>query len=412
MIMPTSEELHPRRIFDQICKAYPDGLPGLVRTPSIRSYGLDSELQCELTLKLENLQATGAFKERGALVKLKSLSDEQARAGVIAASAGNHAQGVARHAARLGMQATIVMPIPTPKVKTEATAQLGAEINLHGHDFDEANAWAQAEAKRSGKTFVHPFDDPHVIAGQATATLELLQDTTGIQDLIVPVGGGGLCAGAALALQKEAPHIRLYGVRSEFYPSMDPGKAPKLLPPGGATLAEGLAVKIPGELSGSLLRSNVTDTITVTERHLERALCLLLTKQNIVAEGAGAAGVAAILARPDLFKGRRVSTLVCGGNIDPRLLSSLLMRDLARSHRLARVRVQLLDLPGQLVSVSTAIAEAGGNVVDVAYHKTFSDLPAKVTYIDLSIETQDGDQMSEVIDHLKTKGFVVEPAPY
>lgn len=412
MSLQSLDQMHPVTVFNEVCKSYPRGLPGLVRTPSVRSYGLDGELGCELTLKLENLQATGAFKERGALVKLMSLSEEQSHAGVIAASAGNHAQGVARHAARFGIQATIVMPVSTPKVKTEATAQLGAEVILKGADFDAANAWAQTEAERSGKTFVHPFDDPHIIAGQATATRELLQDTTEIQDLIVPIGGGGLCAGAALALQKDAPEIRLYGVRSEFYPSIEPGEAPKSLPPGGATLAEGLAVKVPGVLSGQLLRSSIADTITVTERHLERALCLLLTKQNIVAEGAGAAGVAAILARPDLFKGRRVATLVCGGNIDPRLLSSLLMRDLARSQRLARLRVQLLDLPGQLVSVSTAIAEAGGNVIDVAYHKTFSDLPAKVTYIDLSIETKDGEQMQGVIDHLKASGFVAEPASY
>ena len=381
-------------------------------TPCLRSRKLGQLTGCTLYLKYENLQYTAAFKERGALAKLLSLGASDRSAGVIAASAGNHAQGLARHAQLLGIAATIVMPEHTPSVKVEETRRFGARVVLHGDGFEAASAEAERRAGRGGLTLVHPFDDPHVCAGQGTVAAEMLDQAPGIDTLVVPIGGGGLIAGMAVVAKARDPGIRVVGVQAALYPGMVNALRGTERACGGMTLAEGIAVCVPGQLTRRVVRELVDEVVTVEERELERALSLLLTTQKTLAEGAGAAGLAAILAHPSLFRGRTVGSVVCGGNIDTRLLSSILMRDLARGRRLARLRITLTDVPGQLERVSRAIGGAGGNVIDVSYHKTFNDLPAKQTHLDISVEATGADHMDQVIEALRADGLPVETANY
>ncbi|MBB4658877.1 threonine ammonia-lyase [Parvularcula dongshanensis] len=384
----------------------------ILETPCLKSRKLSEETECELHLKYENLQYTAAFKERGALAKLLSLAPKERACGVIAASAGNHAQGLARHAALLGIEATIVMPQHTPSVKVEATRRFGAKIVLHGDGFEEANAEAQRACAADGLTLVHPFDDPYVCAGQGTVAAEMLAQVPDIDTLVVPIGGGGLIAGIASVAKARRPDVRVVGVQAALYPGMINATENRAEPCGGMTLAEGIAVCNPGVLTRRIVGELVDEIVTVEERDLERALSLLLATQKTLVEGAGAAGLAAILAHPKLFEGRTVGSVLCGGNIDTRLLSSILMRDLARQRRLARLRITLTDVPGQLTRVSAAIGRAGGNVIDVAYHKVFNDLPAKQTHLDISVEANDGAHMDRIIETLRADGLPVETANY
>jgi threonine dehydratase len=381
-------------------------------TPCLHAARLSAEVGAELYLKFENLQYTASFKERGALAKLLALTADEAARGVIAASAGNHAQGVARHAGLLGIAATIVMPVHTPSVKVEQTRKLGAEVVLAGEGYDEASTIAHHMCARDGLTYVHPFDDPHVCAGQGTVAAEMLDQQPQIDTLVVPIGGGGLAAGMALIAKDLDPSIRVIGVQSTHYPGMINAVRGSSRPCGGNTLAEGIAVSRPGTLTRGIVARHVDEIVTVEEHHLERALSLLLSVQKTLAEGAGAAGLAALLAYPSLFRNARIGSVVCGGNIDTRLLSAILMRDLARQRRLARLRVALIDVPGQLTRVSEAISRAGGNVIDIAYHKIFNDLPAKDTYLDISVEAHDGQHMDRIIDTLRADGLSVQIANY
>ena len=384
----------------------------ITRTPLIHAQKLSALTGADIWLKLENLQYTGAYKERGALNKLLLMSDADRKRGVIAASAGNHAQGLARHAGMLGVPAVIVMPVTTPDVKVRQTRALGAEVVLTGHDFDEAKTSAAQIQKERGLTFVHPFDDPDVIAGQGTVALEMLADGPKFDAMIVPIGGGGLVSGMSLALKDAAPQTPIVGVQAALFPSMLNAMDGGARETGGNTLAEGIAVKEAGALTRRIVRENVDDIVLVDERILERALSMLMMDQKVLVEGAGAAGLAVMLADPARFKGKTVGLVLCGGNIDARLLSMILMRDLARSGRLARLRVQLLDMPGQLVRVATIIANNDGNVIDVGHHRTYSDLPAKMTCMDVTIDTQGQDHLNRIIENLRQEGYEVEIAAY
>ncbi|GGY36439.1 threonine ammonia-lyase [Parvularcula lutaonensis] len=384
----------------------------VAQTPCLKSTKLSALTGCDLHFKYENMQVTGAFKERGALAKLLSLTEAERAAGVIAASAGNHAQGLARHAELLGIRAVIVMPAHTPSVKVEETRRFGAEVILHGDGFDTASEEADRLIKEQGLTLVHPFDDPHVCAGQGTIAAEMLAQVPDIDTLVVPIGGGGLIAGMASVAKSLNPDIRIIGVQAALYPGMLNAVHGAARPCGGMTLAEGIAVCRPGRLTRQVVAELVDKIVMVEERDLERALSILLSTQKTLAEGAGAAGLAAILAHPTLFTGRKVGSVICGGNIDARLLSSILMRDLARQRRLARLRIALMDVPGQLTRVSAAIGEAGGNVIDVAYHKVFNDLPAKETHLDISVEATGPEHMDRIIGALRAEGLDVELANY
>lgn len=382
----------------------------VMRTPLIRAGRLCALTGAELYLKLESLQFTGAFKERGALNKLLAMSAGDRARGVIAASAGNHAQGLARHAKALGVAATIVMPATTPDVKVRQTRAHDAEVVLSGHSFEEAQNAAERIAGDRGLVFVHPFDDADVIAGQGTIGLEMIADGPRFDAIIAPVGGGGLIAGLALAA--EGSGVEIIGVEADLFPSMKNALDGGARPVGGNTLAEGIAVREAGRLTRAVVKDRISDIILVDERLLERALSMLMNEQKLLVEGAGAAGLAAVLKDPARFAGKTVGLVLCGGNIDARLLSMILMRDLARSGRLARLRVELLDMPGQLVRVATIIAEGGGNVIDVGHHRTYSDLPAKMTCMDVTIDTQGQDHLDRIIGALRGAGYPVEIAVY
>lgn len=382
----------------------------VMRTPLIRAERLSAMTGADIHLKLESLQFTGAFKERGALNKLLAMTPDERARGVIAASAGNHAQGLARHARALRLPATIVMPATTPDVKVRQTRDLDAEVILSGQSFEEAHATASALAAARGLVFVHPFDDAEVIAGQGTIALEMIADGPRFDAIIVPIGGGGLIAG--MALGAEGTGVEIVGVEADLFPSMKNALDGANRPVGGNTLAEGIAVRQAGRLPREIVRGRVSDIILVDERLLERSLSMLMNEQKLLVEGAGAAGLAAILKEPARFAGKTVGLVLCGGNIDARLLSMILMRDLARSGRLARLRVELLDMPGQLVRVASIIAEGGGNVIDVGHHRTYSDLPAKMTCMDVTIDTQGQDHLDRILGALRAAGYAVDIAAY
>jgi threonine dehydratase len=376
-------------------------------TPTIRAAALSDLTGCEVFLKLETLHPTGSFKERGALNKLLTLDDGQRRAGVIAMSAGNHAQGVAYHARRLGIPATIVMPAATPFTKIDRTEALGAKVVLRGEGLVDARQAADALARERGLVLVHPYDDPAVIAGQGTIALEMLAQCPELDALLVPVGGGGLISGIAVAAKTLSPEIEIIGVQSALYPSMyrvlrgiDPG-----LPTEGTTLAEGIAVKEPGALTRRIVAALVGAVRLVTERQLESAVELLIERQRLIVEGAGAAGVAALLAEPERFQGRRVGIVLTGGNIDARLLASLLMRGLVRSGRLVRLRAELPDIPGVLSRVSGVIGGLGGNIVEVHHQRLFHDTSVKRAELDIVVETQNRRHVEVLIAALNDAGF-------
>ena len=355
----------------------------IVRTPTMRSRTLSEIAGCELWLKFENLQYTASFKDRGAYVKLASLGDLARKAGVIAASAGNHAQGVAYHARRLGIPATIVMPAQTPFNKVRQTEHFGARIVLHGADLAESYDHALEIAPREGLTVVHPYDDPKIIAGQGTAALEMLEDAPNLDTLVVPIGGGGLIGGMALMAAELKPGIEIFGAEAALYPAMKQCLAGGEIRTGGTTIAEGIAVKRPGEITREIVRRHVSDILLVDEPALESAVLMLLEIEKSVVEGAGAAALAAVLQNGERFAGRTVGVVVSGGNIDSRVLSAILMRGLVREGRLVRLRIDIQDQPGVLGSVARLIGEAGGNIVEVYHQRLFHNVPLKQAELDI-----------------------------
>src|SRR6476659_7562813 len=382
----------------------------IVRTPMLVSRTLSEAIGAEVWLKFENLQFTAAYKERGALNKLLQLTPEERARGVIAASAGNHAQAVAYHAKRLGIPATIVMPETTPTVKVTQTAGHGATVVLHGAMFDDAYAKARELSLEQGFVFVHPFDDAQIIAGAGTVGLEMLEDAPQLDTIVVPIGGGGLMSGVSIAARAIKPDIELIGVEAELYPSMKCAIEGCHLPLGGDTLAEGIAVKQPGELTSRILKGLVNDVMLVSERDLERAVAMLVGSEKTVVEGAGAAGLAAILAHPERFAGKKVATILCGGNIDTHLLANVLVRDLVRQGRIARLRVAAHDQPGALATITAKVYEAGVNVIEINHSRIFTRLPAKDTMIEVECEARDPQSIDDVVARLEAAGFRVERA--
>ena len=360
---------------------------------------------CRIWLKFENLQFTSSFKERGALNRLKALSPEERRRGVIAMSAGNHAQGVAYHGKRLGIPVTIVMPIGTPMVKIENTRRHGADVVISGATLEEAGEFALKHGEAQGMTLVHPYDDPLIIAGQGTVALEMLRAVPSLDTLVVPIGGGGLISGVAIPARAARPDLQIIGVEAELYPSMYNAVYGKTLPMRGDTLAEGIAVKSPGKITTAIIRDLVDEIMLVGEDQIERAVASLISIEKTVAEGAGAAGLAAVMANTERFAGRNVGLILTGGNIDTRLIASVLTRELAREGRLTQLAIDLVDRPGQLAAVSILLAEAGANIIEVSHQRTFSDLPAKATLLEVVIETRDRAHLDDVLARLGAAGF-------
>jgi threonine dehydratase len=358
-------------------------------------------------LKFENLQFTAAYKERGALNTLLQLP--AGTPGVIAASAGNHAQGLAYHANRLGIPATIVMPTTTPTVKITQTEGHGATVVLEGATFDAAYAHARLLEKERGLTFVHPFDDIRVIAGQGTVAIEMLEDVPSIDTFITPIGGGGLISGMATVARAWDKPIEVIGVEAELYPSMYNRIHGTDMPCAGDTLAEGIAVKEPGVITADMVRVLVDDIVLVSERSLEESVSLLLQIEKTVVEGAGAAGLAALLAYPERFKGKTVGVVLCGGNIDTRLLANVLLRDLARSGRLARLRIRLQDQPGALFNVARIFDQERVNIIEVYHQRVFTTLPAKGLITDIECETRDRAHLDRLMAALHEAGFEASP---
>src|SRR5690242_20135100 len=382
----------------------------VIRTPMLVSKTLSEIIGAEIWLKFENLQFTAAYKERGALNKLLQLTPDERARGVIAASAGNHAQAVAYHAKRLGIPAVIVMPEPTPTVKVTQTAGHGATVILHGDMFDDAYAKARELSLEKGYTFVHPFDDPKIIAGAGTVGIELLEDAPDLDATVIPIGGGGLMSGVSIAARAIKPDVEMIGVEAELYPSMKCAIEDVRMPLGGDTLAEGIAVKHPGELTSRILKELADQVMLVSERDLERAVAMLVGIEKTVVEGAGAAGLAAIIANPGHFAGRKVATILCGGNIDTHLLANVLVRDLVRQGRIARLKIAAHDQPGALAAITSKVHEAGANIIEVNHSRIFTALPAKDTMIEVECEARDPAAIDDVEARLTAAGFRVDRA--
>jgi len=408
--MATSPQQQPLPIAFEDFEAAADRIRGaVVRTPTILSGTLSEMLGANVWVKHENMQYTGAYKERGALNKLLLMPEATRARGVIAASAGNHSQALAYHARRLGVPTTIVMPAPTPSIKISQTQRHGAEIILHGEMYDEAYAHALELADARGLTFVHPFDDLDVIAGQGTLGLEMMADAPDIDLLLVPIGGGGLISGVGSAAKAVKPELELVGVQAALYPSMYCKFSRQKLPSAGDTIAEGIAVKTPGLLTAGIINRVVDDILLVDEETIEQSVALLLRQEKTVVEGAGATGLAAMLADPERFRGRNVGLILTGGNIDTRLLATVILRDLARSGRMARLRIQLQDRPGALFAVSRLFDRHKVNIIEIVHQRIFSALPAKETYIDVECEARDGGQIDRLVADLSAEGFEVQP---
>jgi threonine dehydratase len=377
----------------------------VLSTPAVATPQLSALAGAHLVLKLETLHPTGSFKERGALNKLLSLDAAARRAGVIAISAGNHAQGVAYHARRLGIPATIVMPGDTPFTKVERTEAYGARAVLRGTDLAEARRAAEEIARAEGLATVHPYDDARVIAGQGTIALELLTTNPELDAILVPIGGGGLASGIAVAAKALRPSIEIIGVQCAGYAAMLHvlGRGPA--PTGGTTLAEGIAVKEPGALTRTIVQALVDDILVVDEAAMERAVALLLEVEKLVVEGAGAAAIAALLAAPERFRGKRVGVVLTGGNIDARLLASILQRQQVRAGRLVRLRIEISDIPGALAKIAAIIGEQGGNIVEIYHQRLFQDVPVKLAEVDAVIETRDPRHVGALVAALSASGF-------
>jgi threonine dehydratase len=377
----------------------------VVRTPLLAAPPLSALTGADVFVKYENLQVTNSFKERGACVKLAALSTDERRRGVIAMSAGNHAQAVAYHARRLAIAATIVMPVTTPFVKVKATETLGATVVLDGETVSEAQARAEEIAAARNLVWVHPYDDPRIVAGQGTIALEMLEEVPDLDVLVVPIGGGGLIAGCAIAARAKKPSIEIVGVESALYPSMWNAIHQGNRPCGGATLAEGIAVKNVGKLTLPVVREHVSEIALVDEALIERAVNAFLTLQKTMAEGAGAAGLAAMLAEPGRFRSRKVGLILCGGNIDPRILASIMVRELERADRIVSFRLTIPDRPGVLGRIATRLGQFGANILSVDHHRLFLDVPAKGAKLDVTVETRDVAHAEEIFAAFAADGY-------
>ena len=378
----------------------------VVRTPCLRSETLSRLVRAEVWLKFENLQFTASFKERGALNTLLQLSPDERRRGVIAMSAGNHAQGVAYHAGRLGIPATIVMPSFTPNMKVQHTRGHGARVVLIGDTLAEAATEAHRLAEAERLVFVHPYDDPRILAGQGTTALEMLEDAPQLDTLVIPVGGGGLLAGCAVAAKGLKPDLQVIGAEASGYSALRQQLAGEPVQVGGDTIAEGIAVRDIGKLPLAIAKELVSAVLSVDEIAIERAIALLLEVEKTVTEGAGAAGLAAVLVHGERFKGRKIGLVLTGGNIDTRLLASVLLRGLVRDGRIVRLRLMIGDAPGQLARVAGVIGKAGGNIVEVLHQRLFG-VVAKATELDVTVETRDRSHMRELVAALEKDGFKV-----
>jgi threonine dehydratase len=382
----------------------------VIETPCSVSRTLSEITGAEIVLKFENLQYTASFKERGARNFLLGLDSEQRAKGVVAASAGNHAQGVAHHARLLGIDATIVMPGVTPFTKITRTEILGAHVVLQGATLTDATTAAREIAARTGATIVPAYDDPAIIAGQGTVALEMLSARPDLDVLVVPVGGGGLIAGMAVAVKAERPEIEIVGVQSERYAAVARALGQAVDPPGGTTIAEGIAVTEPGRITTEIVRALVDEILVVREESIEQAVSLYLEIEKTVVEGAGAASLAAVLGHRERFAGRRVGLVISGGNIDLRVLSSVILRALARSGRLVRLRLEIMDQPGMLASVATIIGSAGGNIIDVSHHRDLPGVPLKDAVLEVSLETRDRAHAEAIVASLRDAGLTVTVA--
>ncbi|GAA4011337.1 threonine ammonia-lyase [Sphingomonas swuensis] len=401
MTVPTIADIH----------AAAERIAGAVeKTPCLKSRTLSEIVGAEVWLKFENLQFTAAYKERGALNKLLQLGEEERAKGVIAASAGNHAQAVAYHGKRLGIPVTIVMPTNTPLMKVAQTEEHGARVILQGQRFDDAYARARELEAEEGLVFVHPFDDPDIVAGTGTIALEMLEAVPDLDTLVVPIGGGGLISGIAIAVRALRPQVEIIGVEAELYPSMKNVVEGGEKAIGGDTLAEGIAVKEPGKLTRAIIRDHVDRIELVSEKDLEHAVALLVAIEKTVVEGAGAAGMALLLANPERFAGRKVGTVLCGGNIDTHLLANVLIRELVRCGRIARLKIGAQDQPGALASITACFHAAGVNIIETNHQRIFSKLPAKDTVIEVECEARDAQAIDALVERLEQKGFVVERA--
>jgi threonine dehydratase len=403
MSMPTAHNAKVTLADVEAARRVIDG--HVLRTPMLPAPRLSALTGAEVFVKYENLQVTNSFKERGARTKLASLTAAERERGVIAMSAGNHAQAVAYHAALLGISATIVMPEQTPFVKVAATRAHGARVVLEGESISEAQARAEAEARERGLIWVHPYDDPYVIAGQGTIALEMLEEVPTLDTMVIPIGGGGLVSGIATAATAIKPGIDIVGAESALYPSMWNALRGEQRPLGGATLAEGIAVKNAGSLTLPIIRALVSDIILVDEEHIERAVNAYLTLQKAMAEGAGAAGLAAMMAKPQRFAGKRVGLVLCGGNIDPRILASIMIRELERENRIVSFRLTIADRPGLLGQIATTLGKLGANILEVDHRRMFLDVPAKGARLDVTVETRDATHADEILAAFKADGF-------
>ncbi len=379
----------------------------VLRTPTLPAPKLSRLTGAYVFVKYENLQVTGSFKDRGALVKLLSLKENERERGVITMSAGNHAQAVAFHSQRLGIPATIVMPEHTPFVKVSNTEAFGATVVLTGETLAEAQGAAREIASEKGLTILHPYDDPYVMAGQGTLGIELLEDQPDIDCVVMPIGGGGLISGCAVAMKKLKPDIDIVGVEAALYPSMKGAIDGTPSECRGQTLAEGIAVKYAGDLTSPIVTSLVSDILLVGEPHIEQAVAVFMSLQKTMAEGAGAAGLAALLANPDQFRGRKVGLVLSGGNIDVRVLASIMVRGLEWEGKIVSLRLVIDDQPGVLGRVATCLGEAGANILEVSHRRTLLSVPPKGTTLDVTIETKDANHAVNIIGKLEKKGFCV-----
>ena len=379
----------------------------VLRTPTLPAPKLSEMTGAHVFVKYENMQLTGAFKDRGALVKMLSLGEEERRRGVIAMSAGNHAQAVAFRAREMGVPALIVMPEGTPNVKVGNTEAFGAQVVLAGASLAEAQIRATEIRDERGLTLIHPYDDPHVMSGQGTVGMEMLEDQPDLDCAVIPIGGGGLIAGCAVAMKKLKPGIEIFGVETKLYPSMKGALAGEDVHCGGQTLAEGIAAKNAGRLTAPVVAAHVSEILTVDENTIECAISAFLSLQKTMAEGAGAAALAALLARPERFRGRKVGLVLSGGNIDVRMLASIMERGLEREDKIISLRLVIDDQPGMLGKVATQVGKAGANILEVAHSRMFLHVPAKGTALDVRIETKNARHAAEIIERLKAEGFSV-----
>ena len=379
----------------------------IIHTPFVDAPMLSSSLGCSLRLKLENLQHTSSFKARGAFMAMQALDAGARERGVITMSAGNHAQAVAFHARAMGIPAVIVMPAQTPFAKVSRTRAYGAEVVLEGRNLNECEGLVSRLVEERGLSLIHPYDNELVMTGQGTAGLEMLDEADDLDALVIPIGGGGLIGGIATIAREIRPNLKIYGVQTELYPTMKLAVDGKEIVCGGETLAEGIAVKKPGGVTKPVIGKLVDDILLVNEQTLEWAVGSLIEQQRVVAEGAGAAGIAAIYQHRQLFAGKKVGVVICGGNIDPRLLASILNRNMASDGRLARLRIDISDEPGMLAAITASIGRCGGNIVEIYHQRLFYDVPAKLAKIDAVIETRGPEHVDEIIADLRGSNFQV-----